>query len=101
LDLASLEVEALLLGKWKNIEELEEFISLPELEAILAKAREKERDHQKFLAAIQGIDLDKYSQEEAEDAFNRVQRRAQARLTGMSQEMIEHAEFGMEFEIED
>ena len=35
VDLAGLEGEAMLIGIWKNIEELEESINLPELEAIV------------------------------------------------------------------
>lgn len=48
-----------LLGHWKNYEELEESLSLPELFATLEAYREKDSADRKFMAAIQGIDLDK------------------------------------------
>jgi hypothetical protein len=96
-----LESEALLLGIWRNVEDLESALSLPELEAILSASREREHRQNKFLAALQGVDLDKHQQEESEEAFDRIQRRAYAKLSGMSEEMIEHGEFGMDFEIED
>ncbi len=59
LDIAKLESEVFLLGIWKNYEELERSISLPELMALLSQKRESDYDNKKFFAAIQGIDLDK------------------------------------------
>lgn len=59
LDLARLESEVFLLGIWKDYEELETSLSMPELTAVLNAKREADYDHKKFLAAIQGIDLDK------------------------------------------
>jgi hypothetical protein len=77
LDLASLESEVFLLGIWKDYEELETNISMPELMAILESKREIEYQEKKFLAAIQGVDLDKNSgrekgQKEWEDMKARV-----------------------------
>jgi len=77
LDLASLESEVFLLGIWKDYEELETNISMPELMAILESKRELEYQEKKFLAAIQGVDLDKNSgrekgQKEWEDMKARV-----------------------------
>lgn len=59
LDLARLESEAFLLGIWKDFEELERHMSMPELVAILETRRENDYNEKKFLAAIQGVDLDK------------------------------------------
>ena len=59
LDIAKLESEVLLLGIWKNYEELEKSISLPELMGLLTQKRESDYEEKKFFAAIQGIDLDK------------------------------------------
>jgi hypothetical protein len=59
LDLATLESEAFLLGIWKDFEELEKSLSMPELTSILTAKREKEYQEKKFFAAIQGIDIDK------------------------------------------
>lgn len=61
LDLAKLESEIFVLGIWKNYEELESSISMPELISILSTRRELDHDEKKFLAALQGVDLDKES----------------------------------------
>lgn len=89
------------MGKWRNVEDLEDCLSLPELELILRASREAEKRQNKFLAALQGIDLDKENLEEAQEAFNRVERRVQARLSGASEEQIEHGEFGFGFDVEE
>jgi hypothetical protein len=47
-----------LLGHWKNYDELESNLSLDELMATLNAARDREHRERKFLAAMQGIDLD-------------------------------------------
>lgn len=61
LDLAKLEAEAFLVGIWKDYEELELSLSMPELLLTLNSKRELDYDEKKFLAAIQGVDLDKNS----------------------------------------
>lgn len=91
----------MLLGIWTNITHLEDCLSLPELEAILRASREREHRQNKFMAALKGIDLDKGSQEEAGEAFDRVQRRVNARLYGATEEQIEHLELGFDFEVEE
>lgn len=58
MDLAILESEVFLLGIWKDYEELESSLSMPELTATLNAKREAEYSQRKFLAAIQGVDLD-------------------------------------------
>ena len=60
-DLAKLESEAFLLGIWKDYEELEVSLSMPELIETIKAKRESEYEERKFFAAIQGIDLDKES----------------------------------------
>jgi hypothetical protein len=59
LDLAKLESEVFLLGIWKDYNELESSLSMQELTAILNVKREEDYAHKKFLAAMQGVDLDK------------------------------------------
>lgn len=59
LDLAKLEAEAFLLGIWKDFEDLETSLSMPELTSILDAKREADYGDKKFMAAIQGVDLDK------------------------------------------
>lgn len=61
LDLAQLESEVFLLGIWKDYEELEQSLSMPEILATLSAKRELDYQEKKFLAAIQGVDLDKES----------------------------------------
>lgn len=58
LDLAALESEVFLLGIWKDYQELEISLSMPELLATLASKRELDYEEKKFLAAIQGVDLE-------------------------------------------
>jgi hypothetical protein len=61
LDLAKLESEAFLIGIWKDYEELESFLSMPELTATIKIKRELDYSDKKFAAAMQGVDLDKNS----------------------------------------
>jgi hypothetical protein len=61
LDLAKLESEAFLIGIWKDYEELEESLSMPELTATIKIKRELDYSDKKFAAAMQGVDLDKNS----------------------------------------
>jgi hypothetical protein len=77
LDLAKIESEVFLLGIWKDYRELEESLSMPELIATLSSRRDLDYQEKKFLAAIQGVDLDKQSgsergQKEWEDMKARV-----------------------------
>jgi hypothetical protein len=83
LDLAKLESEVFLLGIWKDYQELELSLSMPELMATLEVSRELDYAEKKFMAAIQGVDLDKQSgkgkgQEEWEDMKARVFSKGQA-----------------------
>ena len=58
LDLAKIESEVFLLGIWKDYHELESSMSMPELIATLSSQRELAYEEKKFLAAMQGVDLD-------------------------------------------
>lgn len=58
LDLAKLETEVFLLGNWKNFQEMEENLCMAELTEILSSKRELDHQEKKFMAAIQGIDLE-------------------------------------------
>jgi hypothetical protein len=61
LDLAELESEVFLLGIWKDYDELESSMSMPEIVATLKIKRDLDYSQKKFLAAMQGVDLDKAS----------------------------------------
>lgn len=86
----------MLLGIWKSVEELEENITLEELEKILDASREKQHQANKFAAALKGINLDEDNN--AKDRFDEVSRRAEARLSGKSTEELEFASFGIDFD---
>lgn len=72
-DLAKIEAEAFLLGIWKDYEELELSMSLPEITATLNAKRELDYQEKKFLAAIQGVDIEKQSGEQ--DAWEKMKAR--------------------------
>jgi hypothetical protein len=61
LDLAKLESEIFLLGMYKDYDELEKSLSMPELMSTLEVMRDLDYQEKKFLAAMQGVDLDKES----------------------------------------
>ena len=69
LDLAKLEAEAFLLGIWKDYEELEISMSMPELLITLESKRELDYQEKKFLAAIQGVDIDKNNSQAPENKW--------------------------------
>ena len=75
LDLAKLESELFLLGIWKDYEELEESLSMPELLATLTVKRDLNYDEKKFLAAMQGVDLDKQSGKDNSNAWEELKAR--------------------------
>lgn len=58
LDLAKLEAEVFLLGIWKDYEELEISLSMPELMSTLSSKRELDYNEKRFAASLKGINLD-------------------------------------------
>jgi phage protein U len=68
---------------------------------LLSKAREVEHDRQRFAASLKGINLDSQNKESQEEAYERVKRRAKARLTGMSEEEVELSEIGINLIVEE
>ncbi len=72
LDLAKMEAEAFLLGIWKDYEDLETSLSMPELIATLNSKRDADYNEKKFLAAIQGVDLDKQTGKADENAWEKL-----------------------------
>lgn len=101
----TLEGEALLDGPWKNIEEMEESVTLEELELRVKASREREHRMMKFYAAFKGVDLDEGNKQDSAEVFERAQRRAEARLLGKTDDEIDKheelsafADLGIEFE---
>ena len=82
LDLVNLESRAFLLGIWKDFYELETSISMPELIAILNVIGETDYAEKKFLAAIQGIDLDKESGKSRQDEWTAMKERVFGQAQG-------------------
>lgn len=75
LDLVKLEAEAFLLGIWKDYEELELSLSMPELMVTLESKREFDYQEKKFFAAIQGVDLDKNSKQDSGNKWEEMKAR--------------------------
>ena len=82
---------------WKNFDELEENITVEELNHILEAAREQEYERKKFAAALKGIDLDEKNNRGNADTptFEDIKRRAEAKARGMTEEQIELADIGI------
>jgi hypothetical protein len=83
IDLVKLESEVFLLGIWKNYDELESNISMPELMAILESKRDLDYTEKKFLAAMQGVDLDEASGKQEEDPWEAMKARVAAQVSGI------------------
>jgi len=89
----------LLLGKWDNIEHLEASLTLEELEGLLSASRDREERLMKFYAAFKGVDLDKETTKE--DPVEAAKRRANAKLSGRSQEELDWEDLGIDYEVID
>jgi hypothetical protein len=89
-----------MLGIWKNFEEMEENLTLAELEKLLEAKRDQDFQNKKFAAALKGVNLDDPADEDA-PTFEEVKRRADAKLRGVSTEMLEFAEIGIGIEGDD
>ena len=86
LDLAKLESEVFILGIWKNYEELESCLSLPELLNTIERLRELDYDEKKFLAAMQGVDLDEANgsgSKQEEDPWESMKARVASKVSGI------------------
>lgn len=57
-----MESRVFLTGIWKNYQELEESISMPELLAILEAQHNQDYENKKFAAALKGVNLDEQAQ---------------------------------------
>jgi hypothetical protein len=88
---------------WKNFDDLEEHLNLPELDALLKVIREDEKETKVFQAAMQGIDLTKHFDNPIEDKKREIERRAAERIAGSAEaaDRQDFAAFGISFEIEE
>lgn len=74
---------------------------MPELQAMLEAKREQEHREHKFLAALKGIDLDEGQKQSAQERFDEVQRRVEAKLTGKDKRQLDLDVFAFDFEEEE
>lgn len=88
--------EAFPLGSWKNLDEMEEYLTLDELILILDAERERKNEQAKFQAAINGIDLENEGGQTSK--FDEIQARAQAELAGKTEEEFFFDMVGVTFE---
>lgn len=89
-----------MLGIWKNFEEMEENLTLPELEKLLEAKRDQDFQNKKFAAALKGVDLDDPAEGDA-PTFEEIKRRADAKLMGVTAEALEFNEIGIGIEGDD
>lgn len=75
---------------WKNFDDLEESLSLPELKLLLDTSRERKENEMRFAASLQGVDLDAGRKDEKREE---IERRAQARIAGTDEKGIEALEW--------
>jgi phage-related minor tail protein len=66
------------LGNWKNYEELEENLSMPELIQTLKSFKKQKSEDRKFTAGLKGIELNIDEEEEVQEGktFEDIQRKA-------------------------
>lgn len=80
----------MLLGNWRNFDELESNLSYPELEAMVKSLREREQRNNHFLAALQGIDMNKGKT--VDDPVERIKRKVRAKAAGVDEETMRFRE---------
>jgi hypothetical protein len=83
LDLVKLESEAFLLGIWKDYDDLESSLCMQELSAILEAKREHDYQDKRFMAAIQGVDLDAQIGKKEDDPWENMKARVAAKVSGV------------------
>jgi hypothetical protein len=84
----------MLLGHWKNFEEIENSLTLEEVQILLDAQRRSEFQKQKFAAALKGVELPD-PDSEGLPTFEDVKRRAQAKASGMSEDQIAFMDVGI------
>lgn len=78
---------------------MEDVLTLEELYLLVDAKHESDHEQRRFLAAIQGIDLDE--DKETDSAFDKVAIRAAADLAGMTQEEFVFDMIGIEIDTDD
>jgi hypothetical protein len=80
---------------------LEDSITVDELFRLHRAVYKTEHRHNRFLASVNGIDLDEFDEEEEEDPFERIKRKVEAELAGKSEEEYALQMMGIEVETDD
>jgi len=80
------------LGIWENFEEMEDKLTLNELEEILEAGREAEHRKMKFMAALKGIELDDPT---PGTSFDEIKRKAEDINSGKTEEELVFEEIGI------
>jgi hypothetical protein len=89
-------------GAWKNFDELEESLTLAELEKLISTITEQDQQDKIFMAGLQGVDLTKHLSNPVEDKRREIEKRAAEKLHGAKKvEQQEFVELDMEFEVDD
>jgi hypothetical protein len=76
-----------------NFQEIEESLSLPELELIVTAAREEKMREQKFMAALKGINLDG---DQTVDLVEQKKRELEARNAGVNVDTLDFIDMGID-----
>lgn len=85
-------------GAWKNVDELEDNLTLAELDLLLKSIRKDQNETRVFQAAIQGIDLNKYATNSVEEKRKEIERNAKEAVYGYAEvEKQEFADYGISF----
>lgn len=82
-------------GSWKSLDDLEENVTMNELERMLTAARDIEHQQRKFQAAMKGVNLD--DNKSSKSTFEEIEERAKARAAGKSPEELSLEEVGIAY----
>lgn len=87
-----------LLGHWKDYDELESSLSMPELTATLKAMYSVESRKNKFMASLQGVSLDSSDSDDTSEkqpsTLKDIQARAMARLSGDNEKASSAVKYG-------
>ena len=84
-------------GSWKSLDDLEENVTIVELERMLTASRKIEYERNKFAAALKGVNLDAAGKGE-KSKFDEIQEQAIAESKGMDPEELELTSLGFTVE---
>ena len=83
-------------GSWSSFDHIEEALTLDELMLLYGTITDKINEDRRFAASLKGIDLDGGGSEKS-SSFEEVERRAQAKLAGKSEDELEFSDIGFGF----